>query len=163
MDTGVLYVPFDLCKLLYGRRSFYAWVNHQRISSEVVERYGELTDDGYYELTEEGGGSLKWSEVYESYPVRVDSRTVESDAILCYAPSYEECIRWFLEDRGLLLRTNLRESGWGWSLSKVSRLSGDSYSVKELGSLVGFRSEEAALYSGMAILLGYHLRTSDSK
>ena len=61
------------------------------------------------------------------------------------------------------MRTNLHESGWGWSLSKVSCLSGDSYSVKELGSLVGFRSEEAALYSGIAVLLGHCSRTSDSK
>lgn len=47
------------------------WVRHiyvkrQCISEFAREKYGNLTDDGYYELTVDGGGPHDWDEIYES-------------------------------------------------------------------------------------------------
>lgn len=45
---------------------FFAIVNKQRIRKDIIEKYGELTDDGYYELTKDCGGKLDFDEVYEN-------------------------------------------------------------------------------------------------
>lgn len=37
---------------------------NQIIRPEIVEKYGELSDDGYFELTKRGGGKLRFDEVY---------------------------------------------------------------------------------------------------
>lgn len=46
----------------YGQHLWYE--TRVEVRPEIEEEYGSLSDDGYYELTEEGGGSLKWEEVY---------------------------------------------------------------------------------------------------
>lgn len=40
------------------------YFRHQIINPCIVEKYGELTDDGYYELTKDGGGELDFYDVY---------------------------------------------------------------------------------------------------
>jgi hypothetical protein len=40
------------------------YFKHQIICPEIVEKYGELTDDGYFELTKRGGGELRFDQVY---------------------------------------------------------------------------------------------------
>lgn len=51
------------------KRNFHApsdfhYFKHQIIRPEIVEKYGDLTDDGYFELTKRGGGELRFDEVY---------------------------------------------------------------------------------------------------
>ena len=48
----------------------FAVVNKQSIRQEIIDKYGELSDDGYYELTEDCGcgGTLRFDEVYETKP-----------------------------------------------------------------------------------------------
>lgn len=33
-----------------------------------LHKYGELSDDGFYELTKDGGGDLEWEDVYSNEP-----------------------------------------------------------------------------------------------
>ena len=40
------------------------YFRHQIIRPEIIEKYGDLTDDGYFELTKRGGGKLRFDEVY---------------------------------------------------------------------------------------------------
>lgn len=40
------------------------YFKHQIIRPEIVEKYGDLTDDGYFELTKRGGGKLRFDQVY---------------------------------------------------------------------------------------------------
>ena len=40
------------------------YFRHQIIRPEIIEKYGDLTDDGYYELTKDCGGELDFDEVY---------------------------------------------------------------------------------------------------
>lgn len=34
--------------------------------THAIEKYGELEDDGYYELTKHGGGTELWNNIYDS-------------------------------------------------------------------------------------------------
>lgn len=45
-------------------QSDYHYFLNQIIRPEIIEKYGELSDDGYFELTKRGGGKLKFDEVY---------------------------------------------------------------------------------------------------
>ena len=42
----------------------HAFVRAWKVKDEAVEKYGELSDDGFYELTKNGGGKCKWEEIY---------------------------------------------------------------------------------------------------
>lgn len=44
--------------------SYCHYFKHQIIYPVIVEQYGELTDDGYYELTKDCGGELDFDDVY---------------------------------------------------------------------------------------------------
>lgn len=45
-------------------QSDFHYFRHQIILPEIVEKYGELSDDGYFELTKRGGGELRFDQVY---------------------------------------------------------------------------------------------------
>lgn len=45
----------------------YVYTNNYRVRDEILEQYPGFSDDGYYELTEKGGGKLKEEEVYANY------------------------------------------------------------------------------------------------
>lgn len=44
--------------------SDFHYFRHQIIRPEIIEKYGELSDDGYYELTKACGGELDFDDVY---------------------------------------------------------------------------------------------------
>lgn len=63
-------LPIEFHKFI-TRRNFEAlsdfhYFKHQIIRPEIIEKYGERTDDGYYELTKDCGcgGTLDFNEVY---------------------------------------------------------------------------------------------------
>lgn len=61
-------LPIEFHKFI-TRRNFDAlsdfhYFKHQIILPEIIEKYGELSDDGYFELTKRGGGKLRFDEVY---------------------------------------------------------------------------------------------------
>lgn len=57
------FVPIELAIRLkdigFKSKTLFCYNDVQVINPEVIEKYGELTDDGYYELTEEGGGGIE--------------------------------------------------------------------------------------------------------
>lgn len=67
MNTKYI-LPIEFHKFI-TRRNFEAlsdfhYFKHQIIRPEIIEKYGDLTDDGYYELTKDCGGELDFDEVY---------------------------------------------------------------------------------------------------
>lgn len=42
----------------------HAFTKSWRVSDKARKKYGDLSDDGFYELTKDGGGKLKWREIY---------------------------------------------------------------------------------------------------
>lgn len=70
MESEKDFVSLEVAKLL-SEVGFDEWCNlywstGSYISDETIEKYGELSDDGFYELTKEGGGELDWDEVYSN-------------------------------------------------------------------------------------------------
>ena len=73
MEQNKNRITIELAKLLpsigFSINDMEEWHKHTftqgwRVRNDIEELYGSLTDDGYYELTIEGGGSLKWEDVY---------------------------------------------------------------------------------------------------
>lgn len=67
-------LPFELAELLKRKTNFSTddmenWYHHiymqgWRVREDAYERFGGQTDDGFYELTKDGGGNLNWEDVY---------------------------------------------------------------------------------------------------
>ena len=58
-----------LSKIGFTREYMEDWYHHVftqswRVSEAAVLSYGDLTDDGFYDLTVEGGGDLPWTDIY---------------------------------------------------------------------------------------------------
>ena len=48
----------------FNERPIFSYVDEQLINPKVIEEYGYLSDDGYYELTKNCGGELDFDYVY---------------------------------------------------------------------------------------------------
>lgn len=61
-------VTYDIAVKLdekgFNYKTTYSYNQEQIINPLVIEKYGNLSDDGYYDLTKEGGGELDWDYVY---------------------------------------------------------------------------------------------------
>ena len=77
----------------------YIYANHYRVKDEILEQYPGLSDDGYKELTEEWGGSLREDEVYDTYiePIReyaLNSWVDILDYKICTMPTLDDARTW---------------------------------------------------------------------
>ena len=67
MESEKDFVSLEVAKLLsevgFDEWGNLYWSNGSYISDETIEKYGELSDDGFYELTKEGGGELDWDNI----------------------------------------------------------------------------------------------------
>ena len=74
-----------------------------RLRDDVYERFGSLTDDGYYELTKEGGGKLQYTDVYEyTWKIEEDTTYLMNQTIfLC--PTIYEVETWIRKKHKLLI------------------------------------------------------------
>ena len=109
------FVPIELAIRLedigFKNKTLFCYNDEQVINPEVIEKYGELTDDGYYELTKEGGGKLKWDYVYI-----YQTKLMLKDRVICEknrvpAPTIDEVVNWLLKDKNIFISTHLRPSG----------------------------------------------------
>lgn len=66
-----------LKELGYNKLSTFVWTRGWVVCPDAEEQFGALSDDGYYELTKEGGGNLEWTDVYTNVP-RIESRTYKN-------------------------------------------------------------------------------------
>ena len=79
----------------------YIYTNHYRVKDEIIEQYPGLSDSGYYELTEKGGGRLKEEEIYANYvePSRTYARNTPKYLdlymnMVCTMPTLDEARTW---------------------------------------------------------------------
>ena len=93
--------------------SDFHYFRHQIILPEIVEKYGDLTDDGYFELTKRGGGKLRFDQVY-GYEWVIESNDKYRDAgIYNTIPAYsintivDELLKY-----GIYVYVNLTEDGF---------------------------------------------------
>lgn len=101
------FIPYEIEKKLQDKgfkfNSFFAYNDEQIINPEVVEKYGELSDDGYYELTKDCGGILDFDYVYIYKRTIMLKRNVfvERNFLLAHVPS--QALEWLRNEKQILV------------------------------------------------------------
>lgn len=94
-------ISYDLAKKIYDKGLIlecdYAYYNEQDIKPSIRKKYGDLTDDGYFELTVDGGGNLEWEDVYY-YKIALKKYRGDIDDIEAFAPSSDSLLKFFINE-----------------------------------------------------------------
>ncbi len=92
----------------------YAYTDWTQIRMDMVKKYPYLSDDGFYELTQEGGGELAWNEVYTNEPSLQEGffRNGEDD-IIAAAPYIWDARNWMKDNRHILIDSIPEINGYG--------------------------------------------------
>lgn len=100
----------------------FVFIKHQTISEEIREQYGELTDDGYYELTVDGGGDLPFDEVYvdEIALSHISDMYRFGESKLANGYIYDDIIDWLKNKYNYDLYTVPTKKGYKWIISKFN-------------------------------------------
>lgn len=106
------YVTLKVAKKLSEKG--FDWPTHSmygkiyRIRDEIKEKYPGLSDDGYYDLLEYNGGSLKEDDVYGEYIEALDCYCKNTckyfnqyPHMICSRPSLYEAQKWFRIVKGI--------------------------------------------------------------
>ena len=101
------FIPYEIEKKLqdkgFNLNSYFAYNDEQIINPEVVEKYGELSDDGYYELTKNCGGTLDFDYVYVYEQTIMPKRDVfvKRNFLLAHMPS--QALEWLRNEKQILV------------------------------------------------------------
>lgn len=99
----------------YNKDSLFAFNDEQVINPKVIEKYGALSDDGYYELTKDGGGNLEWDYVYIYQTKLTLLRNIIIKRNFVLAPTIYQTLKWLREkDIMIEILINLMDDG-KWS------------------------------------------------
>lgn len=114
------YVTLKVAKKLSEKG--FDWPTHSmygkiyRIRDEIKEKYPGLSDDGYYDLLEYNGGSLKEDDVYGEYIEALDCYCKNTckyfnqyPHMICSRPSLYEAQKWFREIHNIDVLPVIRE------------------------------------------------------
>ena len=101
------FVSLELGKKLkekgFDYDTLFAYNDEQIINPKVVEKYGELSDDGYYELTKQGGGELDWDYVYIYQQLLMPQRTIFVKRNYLLAPTISQVLKWLREEKNIYI------------------------------------------------------------
>jgi hypothetical protein len=101
------FLPIDVCKKIQEKtnlKSLFVYNKEQIINPEIIEKHGDLTDDGYYELTKDCGGPYKFNEVYIYDYKLMLKRDVWVGKEMVYAYTIQDAINYLL-NKGILITT----------------------------------------------------------
>ena len=111
------FIPYEIEKKLqdkgFNYDSYFAYNDEQIINPEVVEKYGELSDDGYYELTKDYGGTLDFDYVYIYKQIITPKKNifVERNFLLAHTPS--QALEWLRNEKQILVTIMPMETSIG--------------------------------------------------
>ena len=108
MKTNMNFLPIGLCKKLQGimnLKSHFVYNKEQIINPEIVKKHGNLTDDGYYELTKDCGGPYNFNEVYIYDYKLMLRRDVWVEKEMVYAYTIEQVFTWLREEKDIHIIT----------------------------------------------------------
>lgn len=95
-------IPFYLAKKLEDNGiiipSLFAYNDEQVINPEIIAKYGYLSDDGYYELTKDGGGTLNFNEVYIYEKTVKLKRDIHVERNTLNAPLLSQVFKYFIDE-----------------------------------------------------------------
>ena len=100
------FLPLDICKKLQEKinlKSFVLYNKEQIINPEIIEKHGDLTDDGYYELTKDCGGPYEFNEVYIYEYILLLKRDVFIENEMVYAYTIDCVLKWLREEKKIHL------------------------------------------------------------
>lgn len=113
------YVDFEIAKRLkqigFNEICDTAYQGALNIKKEIQDQYPGLSDDGYYELTVDGGGKLNFEQVYEK-GVELSEMFNSNNRItqlythaICSAPLLLQVQEWLLKRHGLYILVDFRK------------------------------------------------------
>ena len=102
------FLPIELCKKIQEKTNFkkslFVYNKEQIINPEIIEKHGDLTDDGYYELTKDCGGPYEFNEVYiYVYKLKIKIGVFDEDEMV-YAYTIQDVVNYLL-NKGILITT----------------------------------------------------------
>lgn len=95
------FLPIELCKKIQEKtniKSLFVYNKEQIINPEIIEKHGDLTDDGYYELTKDCGGPYEFNEVYIYDYKLMLKRDVWVEKEMVYAYTIDCVLKWLREE-----------------------------------------------------------------
>lgn len=153
MEDFVTYeITLKLKEKGFKEKCLFAYNDEQVINPKVIEEYGNLTDDGYYELTEDGGGKLKFDNVYiyEQQIILRDKIIIERNFI--DAPTISQVLKYLREKYSIHISTKPYpcEDGlmWHYEIRKFNQ-----YISAVVANKTGFTKEEYAALDGIEYVL----------
>ena len=101
------FIPYDLAVKLrdkgFNCNCLFAFNDEQIINPDVVETYGVLSDDGYYELTKDGGGELDWDYVYIYETKLMLKRNIILKRNFIDAPTISQVLNWLRNNHNIFI------------------------------------------------------------
>lgn len=94
-------ISYDLAEQIYEKGLIlecdYAYYKIIDVRPNILMTYGDLSDDGYYELTKDGGGNLDWDDVY-FYKNVLKKYEGNIENIQFFAPQLDSIIQWLKDE-----------------------------------------------------------------
>lgn len=95
----------------FDYKTTYSYNEEQIINPLIIEQYGGLSDDGYYELTKDGGGDLEWDFVYIYSNELVKTNRIYVNRNTVPAPTIYQVAKWLRTEHNIdIVPTPLNKS-----------------------------------------------------
>jgi hypothetical protein len=117
-------ITFEIAKKLkekgFDYKCLFVYNKEQIINPEVVKTFGELSDDGYYELTKDGGGELDWDFVYVNNYQLIQYRDVIIPREMIKAPTISQVLKWLREEKKIAINIEFIPYVWQYKILDMS-------------------------------------------
>ena len=162
MKVNMDFLPIELCKKIQGKtniKSLFVYNKEQIINPEIIEKHGDLTDDGYYELTKDCGGPYKFNEVYIYDYKLMLKRDVWVEKEMVYAYTIEQVLKWIRVEKKIYVgiaympKIDNNEDVYYPTIQKI----GDFEPMYFSSNDKNFNSYEDACISGIEYLMNNNL------
>lgn len=149
-------VTYNIAKGLQDKNinipCFCAYNKQQIINPDIIEKHGELSDDGYYELTKECGGDYEFDEVYIYKMQLVRKQDIIIRKNYTPAPMISQVLRHFRDDFDIHISIDI-ENGWFFTVKNISNEKYLKYYNKE----EKYSSYEDCAMSAIEYVLDNHI------
>lgn len=123
------FVTFELAKKLkekgFSYGCLFVYNKEQVINPEIIKEFGELSDDGYYELTKHGGGIFDWDFVYIYETQLIQYRDVIIEGEIVKAPTISQVLKWLREQKNINVEIFLFNGTYSYYVKSVTQICED--------------------------------------
>lgn len=152
------FIPKDLAIILHEKgfngKCSYAFNDEQIINPEVEKKYGPLTDDGYYELTKDGGGDLEWDYVYIYETMLLSRRDIIVKRNFVPAPSLAQVLKWLNQYKRIHIFTDICSEGYFFAIRyDILEEEDKSFSFQTEHTDDCYSSSEEAILNGIEYII----------